>query len=118
MAPVDVDAVLRAGSATVTLKFLDAGEKVRAQVSGLDGLTVTSAPSLISDAQVKGAEQRSSDVTFTPGPGRSHLVVTIQGVFHGAPLARVVTFAIGDGATTTPGQKIQTSDGESIKVMP
>ena len=63
-------------------------------------------------------EARSYDVTFTRGAGRSHLVVSVRGTFNGAPVARVITFALGEGPLSQEGTKITTTDGQTVKVMP
>jgi hypothetical protein len=56
-------------------------------------------------------------VKYTRGPGRTHLVVSVRGQFDGAPLARVVTFAMGDGPLQQNGTKLILDDGDAIKVM-
>ncbi len=66
-------------------------------------------------------EATSFDVTFTPGPGRSRLAVSVSGKFHGAgKRAKVTSFSIGE---PTPEQRrgegtvVEGPDGERIRVV-
>jgi hypothetical protein len=85
--------------------------------SGLDGLTLTSNGALLSEGAVKANESRTFEVDFKRGPGRTNLAVSVRGTFNGAPLARVVTFAMGEGPLQQNGTTVITDDGEAIKVM-
>jgi len=120
-APVEVTAELGRGTAKVQVRFDAPGSNVRVDVKGVDGLVVSSAATPVSEATVKQAEVRALDVAFAPGQGRSHLVVSVAGVFGGASLNRVVSFAVGEPTAaqrTSPGTVITGSDGERVKVQP
>lgn len=120
-APVTVNAELDGERARVTLRFDAPASDVQVSVSGVDGLTVRSAASPVQGGSFARAEEKSFDVDFTPGAGRSHLVVAVTGTFQGAHLSKVSSFAMGkpteaqqkSGGTTMTG-----SDGQRIKVMP
>ncbi len=120
-APVHVDARLADGSATVTIVFRSAARDVDVHVHGVDGLSVTSAETPISRDRFAKGQSASFDVAFTPGPGRSNLVVAVNGTFGAAKRSSVVSFAVGTptaeqlksrGAVTTD------SRGERIKTLP
>jgi hypothetical protein len=117
VAPIVIEAQLFEKRAKVTLTFATGGENVAVGVSGVDGLSVTSTGSLMTEGVVSKGESRSFEVAFSPGPGRSHLVVSATGTFNGAPISRVVTFQIGDGPRPSTGTKVVTDDGTAIKVM-
>lgn len=116
-APVAIDAELSEKHAKLTLRFETAGEGVSVSVSGLDGLAVTSPPSLLAEAKLTAGEVRTFDVDFTRAPGRTNLAVEVKGTFNGAPLGRVVTFVIGDGPLPQTGTKVVTDDGDAVKLM-
>jgi hypothetical protein len=89
----------------------------------VDGLVVTSAPTLLEGASFNRGEATSFDIAFTPGAGRSHLVVAVAGSFQGSSLSRVASFAVG--SPTVEQQKASDSDsattdsnGQRIKMMP
>jgi hypothetical protein len=118
-APVAIDAALRAEGAKLTLKFDRAGDGVSIDVSGIDGLTLKSEGALLREAAVKAGEEKSFDIAYARGAGRTNLVVSVRGTFAGAPLARVVTFAIGEGPLTQTGTRVILNDGsDAFKVMP
>ncbi|MFT3709375.1 MAG: hypothetical protein QM817_17185 [Archangium sp.] len=117
-APVAIDAALRAEGAKLTLKFDRAGEGVSVDVSGIDGLTLKGEGALLRDAAVKAGEEKSFDLSYARAAGRTNLVVNVHGTFAGAPLARVVTFAIGEGPLTQTGTTVILNDGEAFKMMP
>ncbi|MFZ5445968.1 MAG: hypothetical protein ACOZQL_38610 [Myxococcota bacterium] len=116
-APVAVDAAFTDQHAKLTLRFETAGENVAIGVSGLDGLTITSAPSLLAEGKIAAGEVRTFEVAFTRGPGRTTLGVEVRGTFNGAPLGRVVTFSLGEGPLPQSGTKVITDDGDAIKLM-
>lgn len=116
-APVAIDAALRETGAKLTLKFERKGDGVSIDVSGIDGLTLKSEGGVLRDATVAAGETKSFDVTYARGAGRTNLVVNVSGTFDGAPLSRVVTFAIGEGPLTQTGTKVILNDGEAFKVM-
>ena len=102
-APVSIDARLAAGTARVTVRFDADAKDVRIDVHGVDGLSVASAPTPVEHAAFARGESTSFDVTFAPGPGRSHLAVTVSGSFHGdGRRATVASFAVGE---PTPEQR-------------
>ncbi len=117
-APVAVSAELGERSAKVAVAFEADAEDVSISVSGVDGLVVSSAAVVVErGAFARGATQRFP-VEFTPGAGRSQLVVTVAGRFGGAQRARVAAFGIGDGPLPNTGEVTKTSDGDTVKVMP
>jgi hypothetical protein len=116
-APVAIDADLTESSGKLTLRFERPAEKCSVQVSGVDGLTITSSGEVLTDAKVSKGETKTFDVKYSRGPGRTHLVVSVRGQFDGAPLARVVTFAMGDGPLQQNGTRLILDDGDAIKVM-
>lgn len=120
-APVVVNAEMTDSSARVTLRFDAPATGVRVSVHGVDGLVVTSQPTLADGVNFPPASTASYDVTFTPGAGRSHLVVSVSGEFKGAQRSRVATFAIGtptDSQRSSNATKAEGANGERIKVMP
>lgn len=116
-APVAIDADLSEASAKLTLRFERAVEKCSIDVSGVDGLTLSSPGALLAEATIGKGDTKTFEVKYTRGPGRTHLVVSVRGQFDGAPLARVVTFAMGDGPLQQNGTKLILDDGDAIKVM-
>jgi hypothetical protein len=117
VAPVAVDAELTETHAKLTLRFEGAGTGLSVVASGLDGLTLTSNGALLTEGAVKANESRTFELDFKRGPGRTNLAVSVRGTFNGAPLARVVTFAMGEGPLQQNGTTVITDDGEAIKVM-
>ncbi|MBL8912245.1 MAG: hypothetical protein JNM17_16260 [Archangium sp.] len=116
-APVAIDASLREASAKLTLKFERKGEGVSVDVSGIDGLTLKSEGAVLRDAAITAGEVKSFEVAYARGAGRTNLVISVRGTFDGAPLARVVTFAIGEGPLTQTGTTVILNDGEAFKLM-
>lgn len=120
-APVAVDAELAEGQARVTLRFDAPATDVRVNVSGADGLQVKSAATPVDGASFVEAGSTAFDVAFTPGQGRSHLVVAVSGSFRGSHLVKVASFSVGEPTAEQqqrPGNTMTTSDGQRIKVMP
>ncbi|MFP2904040.1 hypothetical protein ACLESD_02995 [Pyxidicoccus sp. 3LFB2] len=120
-APVAVDAKLDGGRAHVTLRFDASASDVQVNVSGLDGLTVRSAGTPVAGNSFTKSGETSFDVEFTPGPGRSHLVVAVTGSFEGSHMSKVASFAVGTPTAEqkqSSGTTVTGSDGERIKVMP
>ena len=117
-APVEVKAELAANGAKLTVKFESDSTDVKIAVSGVDGLVVQSEPVIIEKGTFSKGDTTSSNVTFTPGQGRSQLVVSVSGNFNGASRARVASFTIGDGPLPQNGEVMTTDDGEKVKVMP
>ncbi|AKJ04539.1 hypothetical protein ATI61_101376 [Archangium gephyra] len=120
-APVVVNAQLENASARVTVRFDAPATGVRVNVHGLDGLVVTSPPTLAENADFPQATTASYDVAYTRGAGRSHLVVSVSGEFKGAQRTRVASFAIGtptDSQRSSNATKAEGANGERIKVMP
>lgn len=117
-APVAVKAELGSGTARLLITFESDAEGVKVVASGVDGLVVEHG-TLIEKGSFKRGETRTFDVAFTPGAGRSQLVVSIAGSFNGASRARVASFTVGTGPLPeTPGAVITTDDGERVKLMP
>jgi hypothetical protein len=120
-APVAVDAQLGDARARVTLRFDSPATGVTVNVSGVDGLTVKSAPTPMDGASFMAAGVTTFDVDFTPGAGRSHLVVAVTGDFQGAYRSKVASFAVGTPSAEqqkSSGTTMTGGDGERIKVMP
>ncbi len=120
-APVTVNAELQETSARITLRFDTPATGVRVGVHGVDGLVVTSQPTLADNVNFPQATTASYDVAFTRGAGRSHLVVSVSGEFKGAQRTRVASFAIGtptDSQRSSSATKAEGAGGERIKVMP
>ena len=114
-APTELQSELGQNTATLRLRFERAGENVSVIVSGLDGVTVTSPPEVLSGVPVKSGEVKSFEVAFT---GRGHLVVSVRGTFGGAIQARVHTVAIGEPVKKNDGTTQVTTDGDAVKLMP
>jgi len=120
-APATATARIGAGVATVTVRFDSAATDASVAVHGVDGLVVTSDASPISGGRFARGQTVAFDVAFTPGVGRSNLVITIGGTFTGRQQHVSQTFAVG---TPTPEQlkpatpPVTDSDGQRIKVMP
>jgi hypothetical protein len=120
-APVAIDATLGDGAARVTLRFSSPATAVEVNVHGVDGLVVTSAPRLAEGATFTAGEVAAFDVAFSPGPGRSHLAVSVEGLFAGAHRAQVVSFAVGKPAAAAEKAGPARTEGEGaerVKVMP
>jgi hypothetical protein len=120
-APVVVDAKLDGERAHVTLRFSAPASDVQVNVSGVDGLTVRSAPTPVAGSSFVQSGETSFDVEFTPGPGRSLLVVAVTGLFDGSHLSKVASFTVGkpsEEQRKASGTAITGSDGERIKVLP
>jgi hypothetical protein len=120
-APVAIDATLGDGTARVTLRFTAPATGVEVNVHGVDGLVVTSAPRLAEGATFTAGEEAAFDVAFTPGLGRSHLAVSVEGLFAGAHRAQVVSFAVGKPSSAAEKAGPARTEGEGadrVKVMP
>ncbi len=120
-APVAIDARLADGTARVSVRFEADAKDVRIDVRGAGGLAVTGGARPVERASFARGESAAFDVTFTPGPGRSHLVVGVEGKFHGGGRrAAVASFAVGD---PTPeqlapgGTVVEGADGERLEVV-
>lgn len=120
-APVTVTTVFGDGKATVTLRFDQAVEDVVIGLRGLDGLQVANVPPVEKTRFAKG-EALTLEVSFTPGLGRSHLAVDIEGTFRGQRRMAVQTFAVGhptaEQMKASEGMILTTPDGQRLKVMP
>jgi hypothetical protein len=121
-APVTVDAQLGEKTARVTVRFDAPASDVRVDVHGVDGLVVTSEPTLVTGGGYEKGSVATFDVAFTPGAGRSHLVVSVAGSFQGAQRSRVASFAVGtptdEQRRASSATKTDDGNGERIKVMP
>ncbi|WP_342380603.1 hypothetical protein NVS55_13265 [Myxococcus stipitatus] len=119
-APVEVGAKLHENKATVTVRFLSAGSDVRVDLSGVEGLQVSGDTSPVRGIQVAGASTQTFEVAFTPGAGRSHLVVAVSGTFDGTPLSKVSSFSVGEPTEAqqkSAGSVVTDESGQSIKLM-
>ena len=120
-APVTVDAQLEEKSGRISVRFDAPASDVQVSVHGVDGLVVTSAPTPVQGGSFEQGAVTTFDVTFTPGAGRSHLVVSVAGTFQGAPRMRVVSFAIGKPTAeqrASSAQRTTDSNGERVKLIP
>lgn len=120
-APVSVDAQLGAQTARVTIRFDAPASAVQVNVHGVDGLVVTSEQTPVNGGSFEQGSTATFDVAFTPGPGRSHLVVAVTGAFRGAQQSRVSSFAVGtptDAQRNASSAEKTDSNGERIKIMP
>lgn len=115
-APTTLEAQVDGARAKLSLRFEGAGEDVVVRVSGLEGVNVSTGGEWLAGASVKAGEVREHTVTFTTS-GRGHLVVSVEGRFPGLK-ARVHTVAVGEGPVKDLGTVQQTTDGDSVKVMP
>lgn len=121
-APVEVDARLAEGQARVTLRFDAPANDVQVSVAGVDGLEVKSAATPVQGGSFAEAGSTAFDVAFTPGRGRSHLVVSVSGMFRGSHQTKVASFAVGEPSAeqqkASGSETMTNSDGQRIKVMP
>lgn len=118
-APVAVTAELSPKSAHVVVKFESDAQDVVIAASGVDGLVVEGKSVVVEKGAFSRGEVQAFEVAFTPGAGRSQLVVSVSGSFNGASRARVASFAVGTGPLPeSPGTVITTDDGERVKVLP
>jgi hypothetical protein len=120
-APVTATTVFGEGKATITLRFTEAAEEAAIGVRGLDGLEVASVPPIEKTSFAKG-EVLVLEVPISPGPGRSHLAVDIEGKFRGQRRLAVQTFAVGkpspEQIKASAGKSFTTAGGQRIKLMP
>ncbi|WP_224245380.1 hypothetical protein [Hyalangium gracile] len=120
-APVAVKADLQGDQARVTVRFDAAATGVKINVHGADGLVVKSAATPVDNSNFTQGSETTFDVAFTPGTGRSHLVVAVDGTFKGSHRTSVSSFAIG---TPSPEQQrasgtaVTGDDGQRVKIMP
>ncbi|NMO22830.1 hypothetical protein HPC49_49885 [Pyxidicoccus fallax] len=120
-APVTVNADVNGDKARVTLRFDAPATDVQVNISGADGLKVKGATTPVNGASFTQAAVSTFDVEFTPGAGRSLLVVAVDGTFRGSHLSKVTTFAVGTPTTEqlkSSGDTVTGSDGERVKIMP
>lgn len=116
-APTELESHLKERSAALSLRFDGAGENVSVVISGIQGVTTSSAE-LMAGESVKAGEVRQFEVPFARGESAGHLVVSVEGTFSGGRKARVHTVAIGDAALLGAGVLQTTDDGDAVKVMP
>ncbi len=120
-APVTVGAQLSGGSGRVTVRFDADAQDVRIEVFGANGLAVTTGAVPVDGARFVRGDVVTLEVAFTPGPGRSSLVVAVTGSFRGgARRASVANFEVGEPTPeqrTGPGTVVQGSDGERLHVV-
>jgi hypothetical protein len=120
-APVVLDVQMNNGVAHVTLRFETAARDVNVDVKGVDGMQVTSAPSLVAYGQFSAGQTATFDVAYTPGPGRSNLAVSVIGTFNGVRLGTTTMYGVGtptEEQKRTPGDVTTDSSGQRIKVLP
>ena len=119
VAPVAVTAEVGAKAARVVVTFESPAEHVSIGVSGVDGLVVEGKGSVVDAGVFARGEAKAFEVAYTPGPGRSQLVVSIAGIFNGGARARVVAFSVGTGPLPEgPGTVTTTDDGQRVRVVP
>jgi hypothetical protein len=120
-APVSIDAKLGADRATVTVRFHSPATAADVEVHGVDGLVVTSSATPLSGVRFARGEAVSFDVSFTPGPGQSHLAVSVTATSGGSRRSTVTSFAVGQPSAEqqkASGEAATDSTGRRIKVLP
>ena len=120
-APVKVEAQLKEDQAHITVRFDAPATDVKINVYGVDGLVVKNAATPVEGASFTQSAVQELDVTFTPGPGRSHLVVAVSGSFRGAERSSVSSFSIGTPSAAqqqSQGNVVTGDDGQRVKIMP
>lgn len=120
-APVALDVQMDNGVARVTLRFETAARDVNVDVKGIDGMQVTSTPSLVQSGQFSAGQTATFDVTYVPGPGRSNLAVSVMGTFNGSRLGTTTMYGVGtptEEQKRTAGEVTTDSSGQRIKVLP
>jgi len=120
-APVRVGAVLAADSGRVTVTFEADAEDVRIELFGAGGLAVTTSEAPVDGARFARGEAVTLEVGFAPGPGRSSLVVAVNGKFKGgARRAAVANFDVGEPTAEQrqgPGAVVELPGGERLHVV-
>lgn len=114
MAPVDMRAELFDTEARVTLVLQEDARDLVISAWGIDGLQVRSSNALAATISKRG-ERQTLVIPFTAGPPRSNLVISVRGLFHGATLQRVATFAVGSGSLPKTGEVVVTDQGDVLK---
>lgn len=114
-APVEIAAEVAPAHARLSLKFEADAEATTVTFSGLDGLTITSAPEAAPRKYARG-EALQLDVDYTGASGT--LVVNVSGSFNGAKKSRVVTFAVGQVSPQEGGTKVTPTNGPGFKSLP
>jgi hypothetical protein len=120
-APATASARIGNGVATVTIRFDAPATDVTIGAGGVDGLTVTSDPTPLTGGRFARGQSVAFDVAFTPGPGRSHLAITVGGTFAGQQRHVAQTFAVGSPTADQLKAAVPAttdSTGQRIKVMP
>lgn len=112
-APSELTSKVGNGQADLSIRFAAEGLVSSVTVNGIDGVTVTSSPELLSNTRVSNGETRGFDVRFT---GQGHLVVTVNGTFGGAQKSRVHSVKVGDAVQQTGTVQV-TDDGDVVKVQ-
>jgi hypothetical protein len=120
--PVTVAAQIDGTSAQVQVTFESAASAVKIAIWGLDGLTVTGVqPAPMVTSQIGRGETLVYAVSFTPGPGRSLLVVSAEGKFPNGRRSTAQSFAIGTPTAEQQkgsGKIVTDSQGRRIRLMP
>jgi hypothetical protein len=118
-APMAVTAQLSRGAARVQVTFEADAQGVEIAATGVDGLSVDGPKVLLEQGSFARGAQATYEVAFTPGPGRSQLVVSVSGLFNGSSRTRVAAFGVGEGPLApSPGTVMTTDDGTTVKVLP
>jgi hypothetical protein len=120
-APVTVNAQLQEEQGRITVRFDSPATDVKINVFGVDGLVVKSPATPVNGSNFTQASVTTFDVAFTPGEGRSHLVVSVSGSFNGAQRTSVSSFSIGTPTAAqlkSPGNVVTGDDGQRVKIMP
>lgn len=120
-APVTITTRFGDRDGSVTIRFDTAVEDAVVAVRGLDGMTVDSATTAVGTSFQKG-EKLTLDLTYTPGEGRSHLAVSVDGAFRGRRMSAVHTFAFGKPSAAQLKAKdkevMVNSDGQRLRLLP
>lgn len=121
-APVAIEAQVAAATATITLRFEQAGTDVEVAASGTEGLAVRGGPVLATSRAVAAGEVLSFNVPFTPGPGRSLLSVRVRGRFGQGERAAVRAFPVGKPSAAQQQKEAREKPtrvgGEPVRLLP
>jgi hypothetical protein len=120
-APVEIEADVGATSASVRVRFAEAGSNVDVRVNGVDGLSLPGGPMLATGRSFAAGETAVYDVPLTPGPGQGMLSVHVSGTFPNGQRTAVRAFLVGKPAAGQPLKAdpgTTTVGGEPVKLVP
>ena len=94
-APVQIEADIRAGEATVTLRFPSEAENVRVILSGASGLGLEGGKLQEGLGSLRADSERELSVSFDPEQSTGLLNVVVEGDFGGRLLGKAQAFEVG-----------------------